>query len=251
MNALSIGLNRRPLLDFIPKRDFLLIDDGEVIDAIKRRSRSFDPGKHSFNPLLKADHKRVREIARVLYAAEPGGETTLTVRNGKRMLAKMLLEADCLDELTGDPKDPAVLEALGVVDAALFSPVVRNVLCSPPNFALTGTIMARLNRAEHGEDECFIIGNLLAALYQKTVIFTDYGSYAHKGHSALIRQNRLVAGINSFDEVPELRDLLLLIEQKAPSRTTPKDAELLALYAGIPPHTNGYNDYIQECIQPA
>ena len=49
--------------------------------------------KHSFNPLTNIDYKKAREIADILYTVSPQGENTLTVRNGKRALLKMLLEA--------------------------------------------------------------------------------------------------------------------------------------------------------------
>jgi hypothetical protein len=50
----------------------------------------FDPLKRSFNPLDDLTYRKAREIADILYTVSPQGENTLTVRNGKRALLKML-----------------------------------------------------------------------------------------------------------------------------------------------------------------
>ncbi len=36
MNALSVGSNKEPLLQYIPNENFLLIDDGPFIDEVRR-----------------------------------------------------------------------------------------------------------------------------------------------------------------------------------------------------------------------
>jgi hypothetical protein len=67
------------------------------------RARVFDPLKHSFNPLKNITYRKAREIADILYTVSPQGENTLTVRNGKRALLKMLLDGPAaLDKLPRD-----------------------------------------------------------------------------------------------------------------------------------------------------
>jgi hypothetical protein len=91
----------------------------------------FDPLKHSFNPLQDLTYKKAREIADILYTVSPQGENTLTVRNGKRALLKMLMDGPkALDKLPRDYGKTEVgpSEALATVDDILVSPVLRRVL---------------------------------------------------------------------------------------------------------------------------
>jgi len=244
MNALVVGSNQEPLSHYLPRANFLLIDD-ELPDRL--RARAFDVARHTFNPLTGLTPNRARDLAELFYAADPGGDATLTVRNGKRALAPMLVAAKRIDQLTGDRKDPAAAEALAMIDNILFSPTVRRVLTGS-NFSLKGTILARLNRAELGDFDCYVLGNLLISQYQGQVVIPDFGFYAAPFHTSLIRQNRLIAGIRSFDEVPKFRNQLIQIEEKVGSRCTPEDAKLLAVYEGLVPGTNEYNDFIGRCI---
>ena len=62
------------------------------------------------------------------------------------------------------------------------------------------------------------------------------------------RIDRLIAGINSFAEVPKLAPHLLLVDTKIASHCTAEDAKTLALYAGLRPGVNEYNDFIDQCI---
>jgi hypothetical protein len=152
MNKLYVGFSKKVAL---PKGGCLLIDD-EVPDVAK--ARVFDVGKHSFNPLKDLDYKRAREIADVLYTIAPQGENTLTVRNGKRAVLKVRLEAERLDRVVlkserERKKDPADEEVRGMLDNLLASPVLRRVLCNPTNFSFNpnSTILARVSRKELGE----------------------------------------------------------------------------------------------------
>lgn len=258
MNALIVGSEKEPILQHLPNDNFLLIDDGPLAEEIERShltARGFDVATDTFDPLKDIDHKRARQLASVLYAASEQPEATLTVRNGKRALASLLLHAKQLDTITGDKKDPAIAEALATIDDVLFSPVLERVLTRPANFSLTGTIIARLNRADLGDFDCFVLGNLLISQYAGTVIIPDFGFYAHKGHKSLIRQNRLIAGVNSFDEVPDFKSQLLMIGKKVPSQCTPDDAKTLALYEGLYPdplrEDSDYNKYLHRAIRPA
>src|SRR5437868_5900535 len=128
MNILSVGLDKTPLLKHLPSR-FLLVDDGSIIDQLHLpRAKVFDVHRHSFDPLRLLDVKRARDLTEIFYAGDPGGDNTLTVRNGKRALTKLLLSGKHLDRITADRRDPAIAEALGVLDNILLSPVLQNVL---------------------------------------------------------------------------------------------------------------------------
>jgi hypothetical protein len=250
MNTLIVGSDKEPLLHHLPDK-FLFIDDGPLIDTLDMPTRRavtvFDPTKHSFNPLKDMSYLKARDFLDVLNAAFPEGDSTLTKRNSNFILLQALLSKPrSLATLLKPTKDNT--DAYQKLQTLLLSPVLESVLTKPTNMSFKGSIIARLDRAVLGDFVCFVLANLLISHYSGTVVIPDFGFYACPSHVSLIRQNRLVAGINSFDEVPKLRNELVLIEKKVASRSTPEDAALLALYAGIPAHTIGYNDFIQSCI---
>jgi len=258
MNHLTVGKDKSSILNLLldshhrPRR-FLLVDDGEMIDALTFPKTwdvtHFDVTKHHFNPLKDIDPRRARNLANAIYSAYPQGENTLTVRNGRRALAKLLLSHTRLNQIKGNKRDPAIAEALGVLDDILFSPDLKDILCKPLNFSADGVVLLRLNRAEFGEFESFVLANLFIAQYPHTVVIPDFGFYSQPGHSTLIRQNRLIAGVNFLDEVPEkMRNSLLLIEDKQGHHCTAKDAEVLADYSGYAAHTKGWTTAIELAI---
>lgn len=248
MNTLLVGFSKtvEP-----PKGGCLFIAD-EVPDV--KRARVFDPMRHSFNPLNGITYKKAREIADILYTVSPQGENTLTVRNGKRALLKMLLDGPkALDKLPRDygKTDVGPLEALATVDDVLVSPVLRRVLCNPTNFSFNpnSTILARINRAELGDFDSLVLGLLLMAHFKGTVVVPDFGFYGRDCHVSLIREERLIAGVNHLGELPvKLRQAMLLIDEKVPSGTTMEDAETLAEYAGYVPGTQGFTDFVQGAV---
>jgi len=250
VNKLYVGFAKEVEL---PKTGCLLIDD-ETRDVPEwRRPKLFDPLKHSFNPLEGLDYKRARELAEVLYTISPQGENTLTVRNGKRALLKSLLASKRLDELetekgkrwerTQEPDE----EVRGMVADLLASPVLKRVFCEQPNFTFTkgSVIQARLNRAEFGEFDALVLGLFLISHYKGQLVIPDFGFYGREQHASLIREKRLIAGVNFLAELPDkLRRAVLLIESKEGKRTTAEDAETLASYAGLIRGTNGYNSFV-------
>lgn len=246
MNLLVVGKDKSPLLHL--PGSYLYIDD-EITHTIPKRRKVtfFDVTKHHLNPLKDIDLKRARAISEIIYANSPQGENTLTVRNGKRALTRLLLSADRLDKLPRS-KDDDVTEANNTIDDLLLSDVLKRVLCRATNIPLKGIILARLNRAELGDDVCFILGNLLISNYQGQVVIPDFGFYGCPFHKQLIRQNRLMAGVNYLSE-SELEKDLLLIEEKVASRCLAKDAEILAQYRGLLPHTVEYNDFVTDSIE--
>jgi len=257
MNRLVLGLGaKRHLLD--TKQGFLLIDDGPLCDLFLerfKRAKEFNPHKHSFNPLKGIDYKKAREFAAVVYGNE--GKDTLTVRNGKRALTRLLLSgSDRLDKLTVPKKaDDGALEALAMVDDILLSPVMRKVLCEPQNFAFRhgnppSSIVARVNRAELGEHDALLLGALLVFQFKGQVIIPDFGFYARDFHASLIREKRLAVGVNSLSELtPKMRQLCMMMEDKTGDRCAYEDAEALARYEGLSPQTVGWNDFMKEMMR--
>jgi len=248
MNKLYVGFSKEievpemELPGYSVRRRGLLIDDEAPQIP---RARIFDPLKHSFNPLAHLDYKEARQIAEVLYTVSPQGENTLTVRNGKRALLRALLDAKRLDKVKGDE------EVGAMIDDILMSPVLKRVFCGKPNFSFEprSMIVARLNRAELGDFDALVLALLLMAHYKGQVVVPDFGFYGREAHVSLIRENRLIAGVNTLAELPvKLRQVALLIKDKEAAGATAEDAETLAIYARHAPGTVGFRDFVSEAM---
>lgn len=219
---------------------FLLIDDGEIADAFSERfptAKLFDVFEHSFNPLQRLDHKRARDISEALYAAFPQGGDTLTVRNGKRALTRLLLEAKSFEALPKGAKDPGIVEAIATLDDVLFSPVLERVLCGKPNFAWKTArrnpwnVIAKLDRSKLGDFDAFILAQLLLVHFTGNIIIPDFGFYGRDHHASLIRQDRLTFGVEFLSDLsPKLQRLALSVKDKTIYRTIQDDAERLVFY---------------------
>jgi hypothetical protein len=198
------------------------------------------------------DHKRARQLADLLYTVNPQGENTLTVRNGKRALLRMLLEnRGRLDKLRELKDHVGAAEAMETVNDILASPVLKKVLCNATNFSFNpnSRILVRLNRAELGDFDALVLGLLLMTHYKGQLVVPDFGFYGRDAHASLIREGRLVAGVNTLQELsPKIRQTALLIEDKVASGTTTDDAETLASYARLTRGTVAYNDYVAAAI---
>ncbi len=247
-NKLYVGFSKQVEL---PKGGCLFISD-EVPDV--PRARIFDPLKHAFNPLQHLDYRKAREIADILYTVAPQGENTLTVRNGKRALLRLLMESPArLDKVKAprglDKKEEEVAsEALAAIGDVLVSPVLKRVLCNATNFSFNprSTILARINRAELGDFDALVLGLFLMAHFKGQVVVPDFGFYGRAAHTRLIREGRLVAGVNVLSELPAtLRQSVLLIKDKQAGGATMEDADTLAMYAGLVARTEGYNEFVQ------
>jgi hypothetical protein len=255
MNALIIGTNDKTdrLLE-LARPGFLLIDDGEIASVFLEQfpqAHVFDPLTDGFNPLKDIDYKRARDLAALLYAITPAGQDTLTARNGRRSLVKLLLEADRLDRLSKH----ADQEAAAMIDDLLLSPVLRSVLCGDRQFNFSvGTnrrrsIIARLDRAVIGDFDALVLGSLLLGLYKGQVIVPDGGFYLKDMHISLLRQNRLILGGNFLDELPaKLKNAVLLIKDKTAVGCTWEDAQTLAAYARLTPNTTSHSEFVQRSI---
>jgi hypothetical protein len=235
MNKLYVGFSK----EVKPPKAGLFIDDKVPKVPL---AKIFDPKKHSFNPLHNIDYKKARTIADVLYTISPQGENTLTVRNGKRALLKALLKAERLDQVRGNDE-----EVRGMIDDLLVSPVLNRVLCQPTNFSFSSDIiLAKLDRAELGDFDALVLGLFLMAHFKGQICIPDGGFYLREGHISLIRERRLIVGVNTLSELtPKLRQSVLLIPEKIGKSTTYEDAETLAKYARLAPGTVGFTDYVQ------
>ena len=242
MNKLYVGFNKtiEP-----PKRGLFIHD--EVPDI--SRARIFDPTKHSFNPLKGIDYRKARALADLIYTIYPQGENTLKVREGRWSLLPALQAAKRLDNVDGDE------EVRGVLGDLLQSPVLRQVLCNATNFSFSpnSLILARINRAELGDFDALILGLFLIEQFKGQIIVPDFGFYGRETHVSLIREERLIAGVNFLGELaPRLRNSVLMIEDRLPSGALFDDAVALAQLAGLRPDfsrdENPYNAFIDQAM---
>lgn len=243
MNILHLGFNNQVTL---PKGGYLFISD--KIPKIPH-ALVFDHRIHSLNPLAKLDYKSARELVDALYAVSPQGENTLTVRNGRRALLPLLLSSRRLDAV--DTDDP---EVRSMLDDILISPVLRRVLSKPTNFSfpLHAKILVRLDRSELGDFDALLLGLFLINRYKGQLVIPDFGFYGRNAHASLIRENRLIAGVQTLSELPlRLRQAILSIPDRRPSRALYEDAVTLAHYASLLPGTNAYNDFIDAIVDPS
>ena len=263
MNKLVVGTNKEPLFEDLPPR-FLMIDDGALFDELTLPTRKeislgapvvekFNVKRDHLNPLKGMSYKRARDFISVLDAVFPEGSNTLTRKNSNFVLLKALLDgAPFLDKLIPlpDPKDTGAVDAYQKIETLLLSPVLRAVLNRPTNVSLKGIVLAKLDRAELGDFDCFVLGNVLMSLYSGTVIVPDFGFYGREHHIGLIRQGRLMAGVNTLSEVSvTLRHALLGIEDRQGSGAIYDDAKTLALYAGLTPATVEFNGEIENSMK--
>lgn len=252
---LIVGSDKSPLLS-LPD-SYLFIDD--TLDGItvpkRRRVTVLDLSRHSLNPLKGMNDRRARELSNAIYSASPQGENTLTVRNGRRALAKIFKDKPAsLDTIEYDTSD-AHQEAKGMIDDLLLSDIVKDFLCNPTNFPLDGIVLAKLDRSVLDPFDAYLIATFLISSYKGHVVVPDFGFYGHKGHLSLIYQGRLSAGVNFLDEPkdPDLRQALLRME-KYPSRCLYDDAVRLAKFAGLIPdptrEDNPFNRFVKTAIDP-
>ena len=246
-NFLAIGLGDKTDL-LKAKSNFLLIhDNADQFLSEYPRADVYNPDHHGFNPLKGIDYKGARDFAETIYGTE--GKDTLTVRNGKRALTRAFLKSKSLDRLQTDDD-----EANATVDDLLLSPVLQRVLCSGKEFSFkTRTILARINRAELGEFDAMILTSLLVRQYRSQIIIPDFGFYARSFHTAPIREERLLAGVNTLSELePKLRNMCLLMD-KVGRRCTFADAQTLAEYAGLVPERDradcDYNKFVRAAME--
>ena len=243
-NKLYVGFSKNIKL---PKGSFLYIDDDVPPHP---KAKVFDPLKDGFNPLRGIDKKSARDLAAVLYTLPSEAPNTLTVRNGRRALAKAFAGATRLDDIEVESKIKGVKEEVeGMLEELLFTDLMRTVLCGENDFAFTGKnakVFARINRAELGDFDALVLGLFLMSHFRGQIIVPDFGFYGRDNNANLIREERLIAGVYHLGELPpKLRSAVLLIPDKIASGAKLEDAEELAGYARLLRGTNGYNDFVQ------
>lgn len=109
--------------------------------------------------------------------------------------------------------------------------------------------MARINRAELGDFDALVLGLFLIAHFKGQIVVTDFGFYGREAHAGLVREQRLIAGVNTLQELPpRLRQTVLLIEEKTAAGATADDAETLAQYARLLPRANGFSSFVQDAM---
>lgn len=247
MNQLFLGFNKQVLLPAYngrKKQGYLFIDD-DVPNVPK--SLTFDPLKHSFNPLASNDYKSVCDFVDVIDAVFSRGESTLTKDTGLDEIAEAASEpskrdrARTLDTLIEKPDRKAStgeIWAYSKVQRILRSPVLTRVLCSKSQFSFNprSMILARINRAELGEFDALMLGLLLIARFPGQIVIPDLAFYARDMHIGLIRQRRLIGGCNTLADLPPTIRNAFLSERAITARgATYKDAETLAFNKGLRP----------------
>lgn len=257
MNALIVGTDKKPILDLLGSSPFLLIDDGPLIDKLslpqRRKVVIFDIKRHHLNPLHKLDYLRAREFVAVIDAVFPEGADTLTKKNANFVLLETLLNDEkprYLNTLIEEPdkKDAARQDAYQKIQTLMLSPVLSSVLCKPTNFSLSGIVLARLDRSMLGDFDSLIIGLMLMSSYRGQIILPD-GFYLRDHHISLVREQRLIAAVNTLSELPErLRQAVLSIPTKIAAHALYEDAEVLARYRGLVPNTIEHSDFISEAM---
>lgn len=231
MNHLVIGLTDKTDRLLQTEPPYLWI--GDEPPGVPRATY-FDPYKHCFN-LLPADHKKARDLSALVYSIFPEGANTLTVRNGRRALAALFKRAKRLDKLNA--KTDPELEAEAAVGDILFSPVLERIFCGGDlfDFDPDTTIIARINRAELGDFDAFVLGTFLMSQYQGQIVLEDAGFYLRPLHTTLIRQDRLALALNYLAELDgrRLEQAVLAIKDKHVGRVTLEDAERLVPYLKV------------------
>jgi hypothetical protein len=90
---------------------------------------------------------------------------------------------------------------------------------------------------------------LKMAHFKGQIVAPDFGFYGREVHMSLLRENRLIAGVNTLEELPpKLQQNIVLIHDRVPTGTTVEDAETLTRYARLVPQTNAFNDFVQDAV---
>jgi hypothetical protein len=239
MNFLQVGLTAK---EFPCEPGSLLITDEPIFD---NGAKIYNPADHGLNT-LPLSYRAAREFAAAVYP----DKDLMTYRNGRRALTRLVMNADRLDHLRYGRSDDDK-EAKGVVSDILLSPLLGKALRKPiPRWLHSGSpIVAVLNRKEIGDDDARFIANILISEFDGQVIIPDFGFYARPFHTALIRQDRLIAGVNTLSELDDKMKQRVLLFEKEGRGCTFEDARELAKYdCKHPPHTDGYDTFIKEAM---
>ncbi len=220
-------------------------DEPEPKDGIK----IYDPEKHGLNP-LPLKYPANREFAAGFWP----DKDLMTYRNGRFALARLVMKANKIENLYYGRSD-SDKEAKMVIDDVLLSPLLKKAFRKqmPRWFFSDSPIIVRLNRKEIGDEDAKIIFNILVLKANRQIIVKDFGFYAREHHARLIREERLIAGVNTLSELPEtLRDRMMTMP-KLGSGCIYLDALKLAEDARLRPdplrENNDYDKFINEVME--
>lgn len=248
---LIIGSDTSQILEHLPST-FLFIDDGELISRLtfprRRRVTRLDFSKHSVNPIRNIDYFKAVGFTEILKSAYPEGPNTLT---------KATFEFQLLEALLSKPRNLATLiedtketqYTYQKIQRLLLSPVLKNFLTRPTNFSFSGIIIAKINPAELGWFDSFVLANVLINGYKGPIVISDYGTYPCPFHLSLIKQDRITARVNWLSELPDKLRNAFLLGDTLPATCTFEDAETLANVYGIADDTNDHSDFVFKAMR--
>jgi hypothetical protein len=260
MNSLLIG-SHKDFSDFL-QGDCLFLHDQLPAIPDWRRPVVFHPARHHINPVLNVDYHYAVSFVEAIDAVFSRGESTLTKDTGLDFILQALLsKPTSLQTLIPEPgkkSTPGHIWAYNKVNRILLSPTLRRVFDPKRpqfNFNRSGIFLVHINRAELVEFDALFLGLILMSVYRAQLVVPDLGFYGRNVHTNLIRQKRLIAGLNYLDEVPvPLRRALLSIKDIHASGVQYDDAVLLAKHAGLKPDPsrtilgNDYDDAIDAAM---
>jgi hypothetical protein len=192
MNKLVIGLAEKQFE--YPNGSLVIIDE----PILKRVVEVYEPAKHGLNP-LPMEYREAREFAAAVFP----DKDLMTYRNGRRALTRLVMGADRLDRLeyTRDDDDQAARGLWRIFSSHLYyGPRYANQF-------LGGSIGRHDRRAPHrkeiGVEDARIIASILVAQFEEQILIEDFGFYARPFHTALIREDRLIAGVYTLSELDD------------------------------------------------
>lgn len=241
MNLLLLGHKTLPEL----RDNFLLIHGGEISLTVPDRKKVtvLDFQKDSLDPLKDMTYLRAREFISVLDAVFPAGANTLTRENANYLILEALLDRPTkLSKLLRPSKDPHEMAAYRKIQTILLSPVLSRFLNRPTNFSLDGVVIAKIDRGELGDFDALMLSNILMSFYPHQIVCMDFGFHGREHHSRLIRENRLIAGVNFLAELPLTLQNEVLLMPRVVHRATYEDAVRVLNQEGKPPTMENTHD---------
>jgi hypothetical protein len=166
MNKLVIGLAEKQFE--YPNGSLVIIDE----PILKRVVEVYEPAKHGLNP-LPMEYREAREFAAAVFP----DKDLMTYRNGRRALTRLVMGADRLDRLeyTRDDDDQAARGLWRIFSSHLYY---------GPRYA-----------------NQFLGGSI--GRHEEQILIEDFGFYARPFHTALIREDRLIAGVYTLSELDD------------------------------------------------
>lgn len=251
MNNLLVGTDRKTdALLKLTKGRFLFIGDDEVADAFAEhfpKVKQFTLLQHTLNPLRRLDYVAQCNFIDAMMAAFPAGENTLTKEGvPEAFFEEFDRNPKRLDDLFLEKSDnPSYLSAQRMVRRILRSPLLEQTLCYPTNFDFNRSVIVRLDRAELGDFDAFVLATLLIGQHKGQVIVPDGDFYLCPLHQNLINQHRLTAGVKLLSELPRGMHPIHF-DRRLPLQCTHEDAVEIAKYdCDFLPGTDGYSAFIQ------